>query len=45
VSFLKVDKPRPVVFFEVVRGMVTGQTPDLGEVQQLDERDLKRAKR
>jgi general stress protein 26 len=43
VSFLKVDKPRPVVLFEVVRGMVTGKTPDVGEVRRLDKRDLKHA--
>ncbi|HEY0670979.1 MAG TPA: hypothetical protein VGD27_01870 [Longimicrobiales bacterium] len=31
--YLKIDKPKPVVLFEVVKGMVTGATPDLGEVQ------------
>ncbi|HEX6250822.1 MAG TPA: pyridoxamine 5'-phosphate oxidase family protein, partial [Gemmatimonadaceae bacterium] len=40
--YLKIDKPRPVVLFEVARGMVTGQTPDLGEVQQLSGAELER---
>ena len=33
--FLKVDKPKPVVFFEVVKGMVTGDTPDVGETKRV----------
>ena len=40
--YLKIDKPKPVVLFEVVKGMVTGSTPDLGEVQQLSGAELKR---
>jgi general stress protein 26 len=35
VVFLKVDKPKPVVFYEVVKGMITGDTPDVGEVRKL----------
>jgi general stress protein 26 len=38
--YLKVDKPRPVVFYEVVKGMLTGSTPDLGETQRLSGREL-----
>ena len=30
--FMTVDKPQPVVLFEVVKGMVTGAFPDVGEV-------------
>ena len=41
VSYLKQDKPRPVVLFEVVKGMVTGQKPDLGEVKQVSEAELR----
>lgn len=33
--YLVVDKPKPVVLFEVVKGMVTGETPDLGEVKRV----------
>lgn len=43
--YLKVDKPRPVVLFEVVKGMVTGDTPDLGETRRVDKRDLQKARR
>jgi general stress protein 26 len=35
-TFLKIDKPKPVVLFEVARGMVTGKTPNLGEVQHVE---------
>lgn len=28
--YLELNKPQPVVLFEVVKGMVTGKTPDLG---------------
>jgi general stress protein 26 len=38
--YLKIDKPRPVVLFEVAKGMVTGSTPDLGEVQHVDGGEL-----
>ena len=33
--FLKVDKPKPIVFYEVVKGMITGDTPDVGEVRRV----------
>jgi general stress protein 26 len=42
VTYLKQDKPRPVVLFELVRGMVTGQTPDLGEPKTVDGRAIGR---
>jgi len=31
--FLEVNKPQPVVLFEVMKGMITGKAPDVGEVQ------------
>ena len=40
VEYLVVNKPRPVVLFEVVKGMVTGSTPDVGEQRHLTEREL-----
>ena len=43
--YLKVDKPQPVVLFEVVKGMVTGDTPDLGETRRVGKRDLQKARR
>ena len=33
--FLKIDKPRPVVLFEVARAIATGKTPELGEVKHV----------
>lgn len=41
VEYLKVDKPRPVVLFEVAKGIVTGKTPDVGEQRSLTERELR----
>ena len=40
VEYLKVDKPRPVVLFEVAKGMITGSTPDVGSQRSLTEREL-----
>jgi general stress protein 26 len=31
--FLEVNKPQPIVLFEVVKGIITGKAPDVGEVQ------------
>jgi general stress protein 26 len=42
VTYLKLDKPRPVVLFEVVKGMVTGSPPDLGEERQVSGAEIKR---
>jgi hypothetical protein len=33
--FLEVNKPQPVVLFELVKGWVTGQMPDVGEIQHV----------
>jgi general stress protein 26 len=33
--FLEVNKPRPVVLYEVVKGWVTGGAPDIGEVHRV----------
>ncbi|HEX7153337.1 MAG TPA: pyridoxamine 5'-phosphate oxidase family protein [Thermoanaerobaculia bacterium] len=33
--FLQINKPQPVVLFEVVKGMVTGKPPDVGQVESL----------
>jgi general stress protein 26 len=45
VTYLKQDKPRPVVLFELVKGMVTGTPPDLGEPTQVDGARLERGAR
>ena len=36
-EFLEVNKPQPVVLFELVKGWVTGAEPDLGEMHELVE--------
>ena len=36
--FLEVDKPRPVVLFEVVKGLVTGTQPDVGTLHEVRKR-------
>src|SRR3954467_7668195 len=41
VTYLKVDKPRPVVLFEVVKGMVTGSRPDVGEERRLSGSEVR----
>jgi general stress protein 26 len=33
--FLEVNKPQPVVLFEVVKGWVTGSTPEIGEMHHV----------
>jgi general stress protein 26 len=35
--FLEVNKPVPIVLFELVKGWVTGEAPELGEVHNLSE--------
>ena len=42
VTYLKSDRPRPLVLFEVVKGIVTGQPPKTGDLRQLGERELQR---
>ncbi len=36
VIYLKQDKPKPLVLFEVVKGMITGRTADIAEPRRLD---------
>jgi general stress protein 26 len=40
VIYLKVDKPKPVVLFEVVKGMVTGTPPKVGEQREVSRSEL-----
>ena len=35
--FLEVNKPQPVVLFELVKGWVTGSTPDVGEMHRVEK--------
>lgn len=34
-SFLEVNQPQPVVLFEVVKGWLSGSTPDVGEMHHI----------
>ena len=42
VTYLRVDKPRPLVLFEVAKGMVTGSRPDLGTEQRVSAGEIQR---
>ena len=33
--FLEVNKPQPIVLYEVVKGWLTGQAPDVGEMHRV----------
>jgi general stress protein 26 len=35
-AFLEVNKPQPVVLYEVVKGFVTGSTPEIGEMHHVE---------
>ena len=35
-AFLEVDKPKPVVLYELVKGFLSDDTPDLGEVHRVE---------
>ena len=41
VTYLKVDKPKPVVLFEVVKGTVTGTPPRLGSQRSISSSEMK----
>jgi general stress protein 26 len=34
--FLEVNKPRPVVLFEIAKGWLTGETPDIGTIHTIE---------
>jgi general stress protein 26 len=42
VFYLKVDKPKPVVLFEVMKGIITGSPPNVGAQRELREHELTR---
>jgi general stress protein 26 len=39
-TYMKVNKPRPVVLFQVLKGMVTGSKVDIGEVKEISGAEL-----
>ncbi len=36
-SFMEVTKPQPVVLYEMIKGLITGDAPDLGKTEVLSE--------
>lgn len=42
VTYLKVDKPQPVVLFEVAKAMVTGKPPKVGSQRELTGEEVDR---
>lgn len=40
VEYLAVDKPRPVILFQMLKGMVTGDRPDAGEPRHISAGEL-----
>ena len=36
-EFLEIDKPRPVILYELVKGWLTGNEPQLGEMHEVVE--------
>ena len=38
-QYMTVNKPQPLVLFELVKGMVTGKPPDVGQVKQVPLRN------
>ena len=38
-QYMTVNKPQPLVLFEVMKGMVTGKAPDVGEVKEVPIRN------
>jgi hypothetical protein len=37
---MKVNKPRPVVLFEVIKSFVTGNRPSIGDVREVTGAEL-----
>jgi general stress protein 26 len=40
--FLELDKPQPVVLYEMAKGWLTGTEPDIGEMHRIEEPHLHR---
>jgi hypothetical protein len=36
-EFLEVNKPKPVILYELVKGWLTGSEPDLGQMHEIQE--------
>ena len=40
VTYMKNDKPRPVILWENIRARVTGHPPDTGEIREIGDAEL-----
>ena len=40
VIYMVTTKPKPVILFEVAKGIITGKAPDVGETRQVSKREL-----
>lgn len=40
VVYMVTTKPKPVILFEVAKGIITGDTPDVGETRKVDKHEL-----
>jgi hypothetical protein len=43
--YMKANKPRPMILFEVVKAMVTGQAPKVGDERIIGPREIEKAQR
>lgn len=41
-AYLKSDRPRPLALFSVVKGILTGEPPKVGDLGKLDRKELSR---
>jgi general stress protein 26 len=41
VTYLKKDRPQPLVLFEIAKGMITGTPPKIGDLRHVSERELR----
>jgi general stress protein 26 len=39
-TYMKVNKPRPIVLFEVLKAMVTGSRVDIGDIREVTAGEL-----
>ncbi|HEX6939871.1 MAG TPA: pyridoxamine 5'-phosphate oxidase family protein [Longimicrobiales bacterium] len=44
VTFMKKEQPAPVVLFDIVKGIVTGERPDVGAVREMSREELERGR-
>ncbi|HEX7117676.1 MAG TPA: pyridoxamine 5'-phosphate oxidase family protein [Longimicrobiales bacterium] len=44
VTYMKKEQPAPVVLFDIVKGIVTGERPDIGSVRELGAEELERGR-